>query len=52
MDGVVADIIIAVVLAVIVGGAAAFLIYERRRGNSCVGCPYAEQCKRTDKCKK
>lgn len=52
MDGVIADIIIAVVLVLIIGGAAAFLIYERKCGNRCVGCPYADQCRDTKKCNK
>jgi hypothetical protein len=37
-------IIIAIVLC-IVGGIVFYLIKAKRRGQTCVGCPYAKQCK-------
>ena len=36
-------IIIAVIVAV-VGGAALYLYKAKKRGETCVGCPYAKQC--------
>ncbi len=36
-------IIIAIVLA-IVGGIVAYLYKSKKRGETCIGCPYAKQC--------
>lgn len=41
--GIVDYIAIAVIL-LIVGAAAFYLIRAKRRGEKCVGCPYAKQC--------
>ena len=36
--------IIVVVLVLILGAALIYLIRAKRRGQKCVGCPYAKQC--------
>ena len=38
------NIIIVAILAVIVGCACAYLIKAKKRGEKCIGCPYAKQC--------
>ncbi len=35
------DFIIAAVLAAVLGGAAAYIIRQKKRGAKCIGCPYA-----------
>ena len=32
------------ILLVIVGGVILYLIRAKKRGESCIGCPYAKQC--------
>lgn len=38
------DIIAIVAIALIVGGALAYIIVAKRRGQKCIGCPYSKQC--------
>ena len=38
------DIIIAIVLLVIIGGAAAYIVKAKKRGVKCIGCPYSGNC--------
>lgn len=38
------NIILAAVIVVIVGSAAFYLYKAKKRGEKCVGCPYAKQC--------
>ena len=38
------DLIIIAVLLAAVGGAAAYLIRAKKRGQKCVGCPYCDAC--------
>jgi len=38
------DIIAIAVIVLILGGAAFYLIRAKKRGQKCVGCPYAKQC--------
>lgn len=42
------NIVIVVILAAIVGGIVWYLIRAKKRGEGCIGCPYAKQC--TGKC--
>lgn len=44
MNGILADIIIIAVLAAIIFGTAFYLYRAKKRGESCIGCPYAKQC--------
>lgn len=36
--------IIILILLAIVGGIVAFLVRAKRRGQTCIGCPYSKQC--------
>lgn len=38
------DIIIVLILLVIVAGIAWYLLRAKKRGETCIGCPYAKQC--------
>ena len=38
------DIIAIAVIVLIVGGAVFYIVRAKRRGEKCVGCPYAKQC--------
>ncbi len=38
------SIIIAVIILVIVGLAAAYVIKEKKAGKKCIGCPYSSEC--------
>jgi len=43
-------IIIAIIL--IIAGLAAFYIYkQKKKGKKCIGCPYADECAKKNKCK-
>ena len=46
------SIIIALIIAVIVGLAAAYVIKEKRAGKKCIGCPYSDQCSNKGNCNK
>ena len=38
------DAIIILILLVVVGGIVFYLIRSKRRGQKCIGCPYAKSC--------
>ncbi len=38
------DIILIGVIALLIGGAVAYLIRAKKRGQKCVGCPYSGEC--------
>ena len=38
------DFIIAVVIIIIMGGAIGYVCYAKKRGQTCIGCPYAKTC--------
>lgn len=38
------NIIIILVLAVIIGGALMYMYRAKKRGEKCIGCPYAKEC--------
>ena len=38
------NVIAVAVIALIVGGALTYIILAKKRGEKCVGCPYAKQC--------
>lgn len=45
------DLLLCIVLAAIAGGIIAYLVHEKKKGVTCVGCPYAKQCaKRKNGC--
>ena len=37
-------LIVIVILALILGGAAAYLLRAKKRGQKCVGCPHSKTC--------
>lgn len=39
------DIIVVLLLIAILGGAIFYIFRAKRRGEKCIGCPYAKQCK-------
>ncbi len=39
------DIIAIVAIALVVGGALAYIIVAKKRGQKCIGCPHSKQCK-------
>ncbi len=38
------NVIVVILLAAIVGGIVWYLIKSKKRGETCIGCPYAKQC--------
>ena len=38
------DFIVLLILAAIIGGIVYYLYRAKKRGESCIGCPYAKQC--------
>ena len=38
------DIIVLVIVALIIGGASLYIIRAKKRGQKCIGCPYAKSC--------
>ena len=38
------DILAIVAIALVVGGAVLYIVLAKKRGDKCVGCPYAKQC--------
>lgn len=38
------DMIVSVILAAIIGGAITYIVLTKKRGETCVGCPYAKEC--------
>ena len=38
------DIIVVAVILLIIGGAVAYIIKEKKRGNKCIGCPHGKSC--------
>ena len=44
------DIIVIAIIALIIGAATFYIIRAKRRGQKCIGCPYAKSCTKC-KCK-
>lgn len=42
------DIIVVFVLLLVAGGAGLYLFRAKKRGEKCIGCPYAKQCGRKE----
>lgn len=38
------DVIVSVILIAIIGGIVAYIVKAKKRGEKCIGCPYAKQC--------
>ena len=39
------EIIAIAIIALIIGGALFYVIWSKKHGKRCVGCPYADKCK-------
>ncbi len=39
-----ADFVVLIILAGIIGGIVYYLYRAKKRGETCIGCPYAKQC--------
>lgn len=44
------DLIVSVILITILGGVIFYIVRSKKRGDVCVGCPHAKQCKRGGAC--
>lgn len=42
--------IIILILLAVIGGIVFYLIRAKRRGQKCIGCPYAKECTKNKKC--
>ena len=38
------DLVVALVILAILGSAAVYVYKAKKRGQKCIGCPYANQC--------
>ena len=43
-DMIMADVITIIILSVIIGLIVRYLYWAKKRGETCIGCPYAKQC--------
>lgn len=41
-----ANFIVAVIILIVIGAAIAYIIKEKKRGVTCIGCPHAGECAR------
>ena len=39
-----AEVLALIAILLTVGGAVGYIIYSKRRGKGCVGCPYSKSC--------
>ncbi len=44
------DFIIILAVVIIVAAASFYALRQKRKGKKCIGCPYAGECKKTDRC--
>ena len=44
MEPIIANIILSVIIIAIIALIVLYLIKAKRRGDKCIGCPYAKQC--------
>lgn len=44
------NIIIILILGIVVGGAGLYIYKAKKRGQTCVGCPYAKECAKKYNC--
>ena len=38
------NILAIIAIALVIGGAVLYIVLAKKRGDKCVGCPYAKQC--------
>ena len=46
------DIIVLVIIALVIGGASFYILRAKKKGQKCIGCPYAKGCSGNCSCKK
>ena len=44
------DIIVIALLALTVGGAVGYIVWQKKKGQKCIGCPYAHACGKGPSC--
>lgn len=44
------DVIVILVLLFIVGGAGFYIWRVKKRGDNCIGCPHAKECRKSSCC--
>jgi hypothetical protein len=42
------DFIVSVILIAVIGAAIFYIVKEKKKGNSCIGCPYNGSCTKND----
>jgi hypothetical protein len=45
------NIVLGLIIAVIVAGAVFYIYRAKKRGQTCIGCPYAKECSKNCCCK-
>ena len=43
-DVMIENIVVIAVLVIVVGGAVAYIVRAKKKGQKCIGCPYGESC--------
>ena len=38
------DIVVIAVIVLVIGGVSVYIIRAKKKGQKCIGCPYAKQC--------
>lgn len=46
------DIIVLVIIALVIGGASFYIVRAKKKGQKCIGCPYAKNCSGNCYCNK
>ena len=44
------NIVVALLLVVIIAGIIYYLVRAKKRGDKCIGCPYAKECGKSNDC--
>lgn len=44
------NLIVILILVCVVGASAIYIIKAKKRGEKCIGCPYAKACKKNSNC--
>lgn len=43
------EIIGLIVIALVIGGATLYIVLSKKKGNKCIGCPFAKECQKNKK---
>ena len=44
------NIVVILIIALILGGALFYIYKSKKRGETCIGCPYAKECAKKRNC--